>query len=91
MTNIADKLGLIRAQISDLQAQEKQLKARIVDEAHTVEGSLYFATPVWSHRDKINWKAIAQYLNPSHQLITAHTKHTTVVSVRVTEKSQDAA
>ena len=91
MTNsfyIADELGLVRAQIAELKAREKDLKAQVVESGEPIEGNFYRATPVWQDRDQINWKAIAQYLNPSHQLITAHTKHTVVVSVRVSAKQE---
>jgi len=85
---IADELGLVRAQIAELKAREKELKAQVVEEGEPVEGNYFRATPVWQDRDQINWKAIAQYLNPSHQLITAYTKHTVVVSVRVSAKQE---
>ena len=85
---IADELGLVHAQIAELKAREKELKAQVVEEGEPVEGNYFRATPVWQDRDQINWKAIAQYLNPSHQLITAHTKHTVVVSVRVSAKQE---
>ena len=91
MTNsfyIADELGLVRAQIAELKARENQLKAQVVEEGEPIEGDFYRATPVWQDRDQINWKAIAQKLEPSHQLITAHTKHTVVISVRVSAKQE---
>jgi hypothetical protein len=89
--NTADALGLLNAQIADLQAQAKKLKAGVIANGDTIEGSLYNATPVFSARDTVNWKAVAEKLEPSRQLVAAHTKHTTVVSVRVTARKACAA
>lgn len=89
--NAADKLGLIKAQIADLKAQEKQLKADVVANGECLEGSLYDATPVFSERESVDWKAVAQKLAPSRQLVTAHTTVKPVVQVRVTARKAVAA
>jgi hypothetical protein len=70
-----DQLGYIRAQIADLQAIEKTLKAAI-EAAGTprIEGRLYKAAVILSPgRISTDWKAVAEHFNPSRQLITAHT------------------
>ena len=70
-----DQLGFIRAQIADLQAIEKQLKAAIEESGQLrIEGRLYKAAVIPSPgRISIDWKSVAEHFSPSHQLITAHT------------------
>ena len=70
-----DQLGFIRAQIADLQATEKQLKAAIeAADMPKIEGRLYRAAVIHSAgRISTDWKAIAEHFSPSRQLITAHT------------------
>lgn len=77
-----DQLGYIRAQIADLQAIEKTLKAAI-EAAGTprIEGRLYKAAVILSAgRISTDWKAVAEHFNPSRQLITAHTSQGTAFS-----------
>ncbi len=89
---LVDELGTIRAQIAALQSDEKQMKARLVDlgEKH-IDGDLFKATVVESNRNTVDWKAVAEKLNPSHQLIAAHTRKSVVTSVRTAAKPQVAA
>lgn len=70
-----DQLGFIRAQIADLQATEKQLKAAIeAAGVPKIEGRLYKAAVILSAgRVSVNWQAVAEHFSPSRQLITAHT------------------
>ena len=56
-----------------------------------VEGELFRAAVVESNRTQVDWKAIAQKLEPSRQLITAHTTEKTVVSVRTNSRKGVAA
>lgn len=70
-----DQLGFIRAQIADLQATEKTLKAAI-EAAGTprIEGRLYKAAVILSPgRISVDWQSVANHFSPSRQLITAHT------------------
>jgi len=70
-----DQLGFIRAQIADLQATEKTLKAAI-EAAGTprIEGRLYKAAVILSAgRISTDWQSVANHFSPSRQLITAHT------------------
>jgi len=82
--NAADELGLVRAEIAKLQTLEKSLKADVVANAAPLEGDMFTATPVFAERDTVDWKAVAEKLEPSYQLVAAHTRHTTSISVRVT-------
>lgn len=84
-----DKLGYIRAQISDLQAIEKTLKAAI-EAAGTpkIEGRLYKAAVILSAgRISTDWQSVAAHFNPSRQLITAHTSQGSAFSaIRVSAR-----
>lgn len=75
VSDAVDQLGFIRAQIADLQATEKQLKAAIEGSGQLrIEGRLYKAAVIPSAgRILIDWKSIAEHFSPSRQLITAHT------------------
>jgi hypothetical protein len=72
---ISDELGSITAEIKRLTAQKDKLSAQLKDlGAGTYEGAIYSTLVYYtSPQAVIDWKAIAQKLNPSHQLVTAHT------------------
>ena len=89
--NIADQLGIVRARIAELQADEKALKAEIIATGIPVEGELFRAVPVVAERTTTAWKKVAEKLNASRQLITAYSKTATVASVRVTARLSSAA
>lgn len=82
----ADRLGEIKAEIKILKDEADKIESFFKAEANGVstkfEGDLFVANVVVSERDTVDWKAVAAKLEPSHQLVTAHTKHTTVVQVR---------
>ena len=79
-----DSLGLIKAQIADLEAQEKVLRDQIAElGAGAYDGDLFRASVSIADRETIDWRAIAEKLEPSRQLITAHTSAKTVTTVRV--------
>ena len=86
MTNLPeiDALGKIKAQIADLEAQEKALRDHIAAlGAGAYDGDLFRASVSIADREIIDWRAIAEKLEPSRQLITAHTSAKTVTTVRV--------
>ena len=84
---LADELGAVLADKDDLARREKELKARLIGEfgPGAYDGALFRATvsdP--ATRSKIDWRAIAEYLEPSRQLVTAHTSEVRVApAVRV--------
>ena len=86
MSNLhpADALGFLKAQIADLKAAAEIEHARLVAMgvgAH--DGETFRASVSVADRDSIDWKAIAAKLEPSRQLVTAHTETKAVTTVRV--------
>lgn len=89
-----DELGAVQAMIAELRKQEAQLKGEIFanDQLGLVtEGDLFKATIIEQERTCVDWKAVAAKLQPSRQLVQAHTEVKTVVSMKVTARSTSAA
>lgn len=86
---VVDELGRIQAQIAELRIREKELKGEIFATGDT-EGDLFKAAIIEAERRQVDWKAIAQKLNPSHQLVRAHSVTKTVTSIKVTARSTAA-
>lgn len=74
ISETVDQLGQIKAQIAQLEKQEKTLKSILTDSGEkSIEGSLFKASIIFTEgRESIDWKTIAEKLNPSYQLINAH-------------------
>ena len=72
---ISDELGAMTAEIKRLTAQKDKLSAQLKEMgAGTYQGAIYSTLVYYTEAQAvIDWKAIAQKLNPSHQLVTAHT------------------
>jgi len=94
LTDIVDTLADIRAKISNLKASEDTYKsALIAAEVQAVDGTQHRATvsgPVY--RQTIDWQTIARKLEPSAQLLRAHTTTATepTYTVRVTARKATA-
>ena len=75
LTQLVDELGVLKAQIAELQDRESSLKATLAQSGLTeIDGELYRCTVSnVQPAPKVDWKAVAERLQPSHQLITAHT------------------
>jgi hypothetical protein len=84
-----DRLGRVQAEIAALREEEAALKAQVL-ESGDVEGALFKAAIVEQNRKTTSWQKVCQKLNPSFQLIAAHTKVTKVTSVKVTARSTAA-
>jgi RNA-binding protein YlmH len=83
-TGLADELGIIRAKMADLKDREKEIREIMLEAGEKAfEDKKFRAVVVESLRTYIDWKTVAEKLNPSRQLVTAHTTEKDVVSIRV--------
>jgi hypothetical protein len=84
---LVDQLGCIKAQIADLEKQEKSVRDALADSGLSeIEGELFRATVSRSEVAKVDWKTIAEKCEPSRQLIAAHTTSDERVTVRVVSR-----
>jgi len=87
VTGLADELGLIRARMADLKDRETEIRHTMIEAGiKAFEDKKFRAVVVESLRTYIDWKAVAAKLEPSHQLVTAHTTEKDVVSIRVSAR-----
>lgn len=69
-----DEIANIRAQIADLKAREETRRLFLIAAGITAaDGTQHRVTISTTYKVSIDWKTIAERLNPSTQLITAHT------------------
>ena len=75
LAHMVDRLALIKAQIANLKQEEEEIKLGLISlDLPIVESDLYRCSIGQSNgRIIVDWKTIAERLNPSHQLVTAHT------------------
>ena len=93
LADIVDTLADIRAKIADLKTSEETYKAALIAaEVQSVDGTLHRATVSETFRTATDWQAIARKLEPSAQLIRAHTTTATepTYTVRVTARKATA-
>ena len=83
-----DQLGMLMAQIADLQEQAEAIKDEIKNagEGH-IEGNLYKACVSLSQRKVVDNKAVFEQANVPQSLIDANTKTTAVITLKVTARS----
>ena len=80
---LVDEAGAIDAEIKRLEKQLETLKGdikKLGNGEHT--GFTFTAKVSESTRSTTDWQAIALKLNPSRQLITAHTSDKTIVTLK---------
>lgn len=91
MSNLAklvDDYGTLCAAISDLEIKKSALRQSILDVGRgAYEGQAYRVTVSISERATIDYKTICAKLEPSHQLVSAHTKVAEVSTVKVSGRS----
>ncbi len=87
VTGLADELGIIRAKMADLKVRETEIRDVMIEAGISAfEDRKFRAVVVESLRTLIDWKAVAAKLEPSHQLVTAHTTEKEVISIRVSAR-----
>jgi hypothetical protein len=80
---LIDEAGSIDAEVKRLTKQLDTLKARIkACGMGDHSGFVFNAKVIESERITTDWQTIASRFNPSTQLITAHTTHSIVQSIR---------
>ena len=82
-----DELGMLQAQIADLEAKAKKLADEIKNqgEGH-YEGSLFKGCVTLSQRATVNNKAVFEAANVPAELIAANTKTTAIITLKVTAR-----
>ncbi len=78
-----DQAGSIDSEIKALEKQLATLKTAI--KAHGAgkhAGFVFSANVIDSERTTTDWATIAARFNPSHQLVSAHTTHAVIQSIR---------
>jgi hypothetical protein len=89
LTATIDAIGTLKAQIADLERQEKALKASLGDLAPgAYEGELFRLSISESERATLDMDAVREKLSP--QFITAHTRITEVRTLRVAARNGKA-
>lgn len=75
LAHTVDRLALVKAQLADLKAEEAALKKALIDSGETiVDGAEHRAAiSLVTGKTLVDWRAVAEYLKPSRQLLTAHT------------------
>ena len=82
-----DQLGLLLAQIADLEAQAEAIKNQIKNEGEgSVEGTLYKGTVSLSQRTTVDNKAVFAAADVPAELIAKYSKTTAVITLKVTSR-----
>ncbi len=85
--NLVDELGSLHAQKAILKLEEDKVKAKLTDAGVSIaEGVLFRLNIVEAHANIVNWKAVANKLKPSRQLVKANTKERVTISFKVTSR-----
>ncbi len=92
LTAFVDELGTIRAQKKAIEKRETELKNIMVEAGFTdFEAETFKALRVEQMRTMVDWKAVAAKLEPSPQLVTAHTTKKEIISIRTSIRPEAIA
>ena len=89
---IVDELGMINAQIADLEKRATAIKDAMKDIAtapngdSVFEGQVFKATVVESNRNTVNYKKLMEDLGIDQTILTQYTTTTAVFAVKVTSR-----
>jgi hypothetical protein len=81
-----DQLGMLLAQIADLEKQAELLKNELKQQEGHIEGNLFKACVTLSQRTTVDNKAVFAEANVPADLIAKHSKTTAVITLKVTSK-----
>jgi hypothetical protein len=83
--NKVDQLGMLLAQIADLEIQAELLKNEIKNEGEGhYDGELFRACVTLSQRNTVDHKAVYKALNVPELIIAQNTKSTAVITLKIT-------
>lgn len=84
--DIADRIGELRAEAKRINNEAAELEAALIAAHETAVDGRQFRVAISYNveRKLVDWKAVAAKLNPSRQLVRAHTKTSVSNRVRVT-------
>jgi len=86
LSQIIDDLGVLKAEIAELELKEKALKAALNElKPGAYEGDLYRVSISESVRGTLDMEAVRSKLSP--QFISAHTRLTDVRTIRVAART----
>lgn len=87
-----DQLASLDAKLAKLKAERDAIAEAFKLEAGTesaeFQGTEHVVTVYTSMRDTVDWKAVAAKLEPSRQLVTAHTSTRPVTTLKVVGKAK---
>jgi hypothetical protein len=81
-----DELGLLMAQIAELESKAEVIKNALKQQEGKVEGNLFKACVTLSQRATVDNKAVYAEANIPAELIAKYTKTTAVITLKVTAK-----
>ena len=82
-----DKLGILQAEIANLQEQAEALKDKFKNAGEgKYEGNLYKASVSLSQRNVVDYKALVENLGIPAEVIAKFTKTTASIAIRVTAR-----
>jgi hypothetical protein len=82
-----DQLGLLQAQIADLEAQAEVIKNALKNEGEgAIEGNLYKGCVTLSQRTTVDSKGVFAEANIPAELIAKYSKTTAVITLKVTAR-----
>lgn len=84
--NQVDQLGMLLAQIADLEKQAEIIKNELKQTEGHVEGNLFKACVTLSQRATVDNKAVFAEANVPAELIAKHTKTIAIITLKVTSK-----
>jgi hypothetical protein len=84
LTTTIDAFGDLKADIAELELKLQGMKDALAELSKgAYEGERYRLNVIDAEVERVDWKAVAAKLEPSHQLVAAHTTKTVQRSYRV--------
>lgn len=77
LADMVDQYAALKAQIANMQEQEALMRAALISTGlFVIEGNEHRVTVSEMSKRYTDWRAVAENLKPSRQLVTAHTRTT---------------